>query len=109
MRQALLVAMVLGTFPPPAAAQDPMPILERSSRIYQDLHSLEATSDQMVDYELIWRLESLGQLYQLGKSRMALRFEDPPTEASLIAATFPWVFSPAATPNQSRTTACRVA
>ena len=100
VRQALLAAMVLGSFPLPAAAQDPMPILERSSRIYQDLYSLEATFDQMVDNEMIGRLESHGQLYQQGQSRMALRFEDPPTEAIVMDGTYIWVYTPSATPNQ---------
>jgi outer membrane lipoprotein-sorting protein len=72
LRQAVLVAVVLGSFTVSAAAQDPMPILERSSQIYRDLHSIEATFDQVVDNEMIGRLESHGQLYQQGQSRFAL-------------------------------------
>lgn len=100
MRLALLVAVALFAFPQHTAAQDPMPILERSSRIYRDLHSIEATFDQVVDNEMIGRLESHGQLYQQGQSRLALRFEDPPDEAIVVDGTYIWVYTPSATPNQ---------
>lgn len=100
MRQALLAAVLVGGSPLPAAAQDPMPILERSSRIYQDLHSIEATFDQVVDNEMIGRLESHGQMYQQGQSLLALRFKDPPTEAIVMDGTYMWLYTPSATPNQ---------
>ncbi len=98
--RAVLVAIVLGVSPIPAAAQDAMPILERSSRIYQDLSSIEATFDQVVDNEMIGRLESHGQMYQQGQSLLALRFEDPPTEAIVMDGTYMWLYTPSATPNQ---------
>ena len=98
--RAVLVAIVLGVSPIPAVAQDAMPILERSSRIYQDLSSIEATFDQVVDNEMIGRLESHGQMYQQGQSLLALRFEDPPTEAIVMDGTYMWLYTPSATPNQ---------
>ena len=98
--RTVLVAIVLGGSPLPAVAQDPMPILERSSRIYQDLRSIEATFDQVVDNEMIGRLESHGQMYQQGQSLLALRFEDPPTEAIVMDGTYMWLYTPSATPNQ---------
>ena len=100
LRLGVLVAMVLGGTSLPAAAQEPMPILERSSRIYQDLHSIEATFDQVVDNEMIGRLESHGQMYQQGQSKLAMRFDDPPTEAIVMDGAYMWVYTPSATPNQ---------
>jgi outer membrane lipoprotein-sorting protein len=89
----------------PLAAQsgqtpDPGPILERSSRVYQDLRSLQAAFDQVVDNEMIGRLESHGRLYQQGESLLALRFDDPPEEAIIVDGTYMWVYTPSATPNQ---------
>ena len=100
MRRLLLVAMAVAGSPLSGAAQDPMPILERSSQIYQDLHSIEATFDQVVDNEMIGRLESHGQMYQQGQARLALRFEDPPDEAIVMDGTYMWIYTPSATPNQ---------
>jgi len=78
----------------------PEPILERSSQVYRDLSSIQATFDQVVDHEMIGRLESHGRLYQQGQSKLALRFEDPPEEAIVVDGTYIWVYTPSATPNQ---------
>lgn len=83
-----------------AQAQDPVPILERSAAVYRDLGSVTARFDQVVDNKMLGRLESHGMLYQKGQSLLALRFEDPPTEAIVADGTYIWIYTPSATPNQ---------
>ncbi len=102
MTRPALVMVALGAFghPAVATAQDPVPILERSAAVYAGLSTLQATFDQVVDNEMIGRLESHGRLYQSGQSKLALRFEDPPDEAIISDGEYIWVYTPSATPNQ---------
>jgi len=97
---ALLVALGFIGHVGPATAQDPVPILERSAAVYAGLASLQATFDQVVDNEMIGRMESHGQLFQSGQAKLALRFEDPPNEAIISDGEYIWVYTPSATPNQ---------
>jgi outer membrane lipoprotein-sorting protein len=96
----VVAALAVLGYPALAGAQDPVPILERSAAVYADLVSLQATFDQVVDNEMIGRMESHGQLYQAGQTKLALRFEDPPDEAIISDGEYIWVYTPSATPNQ---------
>lgn len=84
----------------PLQAQRADSIIERTSTVYRQLHSLTADFDQVVSNEMIGTFKSRGALAQSGPSRLSMRFTDPSGEAIVIDGTSIWIYTPSTAPGQ---------
>ncbi len=84
----------------PLQAQRADSIIQRTSTIYRQLHSLTADFEQVVSNEMIGTFKSRGALAQSGPSRLSMRFTDPAGEAIVIDGTSIWIYTPTTAPGQ---------
>lgn len=83
------------------AAQDPVAIVGRASRIYRNLTSLQAEFVQTIeDRSQGDTLTGRGTVFQSGANYFAMRFSDPPGEMIVADGTYLWTYTPSTAPNQ---------
>jgi len=72
-------AILLTVYPPNRlTAQDPWPVLDHASQIYQTIASLSADFVQIIANPMIGAPDTTrGRLYQMRPSRFAMRFTAP--------------------------------
>lgn len=97
LRAALLGLAVAAA---PLQAQRADSLIQRTSTIYRQLHSLTASFDQVISNEMLGTYTSRGALAQSGPSRLAMRFTDPAGEAIVIDGTSIWIYTPSTAPGQ---------
>ncbi len=100
MSRVALLLLAATTFVVPGHAQDAQSIVGRSSRVYRSLASLRADFVQVIDNPMIDSAESRGTLVQVGASKLAMRFTEPPGEAIVIDGEYVWVYTPSTVPGQ---------
>ncbi|HEV8263990.1 MAG TPA: outer membrane lipoprotein chaperone LolA [Gemmatimonadales bacterium] len=94
---ALVPAFQLSNLP----AQDPGPILDRASAVYQTIRTLSADFVQIVANPLIGAPDTTrGKLYQMRPSHFAMRFSQPRGDRIVADGRHLWLYTPSSTPGQ---------
>ena len=82
-------------------AQDPAPILDRSSKTYDSIRTLQADFIQIVDNPLVGGPDTTrGKLFQRRPSFFAMRFTDPKGDRIVADGHRLWLYTPSSTPGQ---------
>ena len=83
------------------AAQDPWPVLDRASAVYQTITTFSADFVQIVTNPMIGAPDTTrGRLYQVRPSRFAMRFTDPKGDRIVADGRYLWLYTPSTTPGQ---------
>lgn len=98
-------APAAGTPPPAATAaqggEDATAILQRASRAYEAVRSLEASFTQDLTVPLLDSTQrSRGKLYVRRPDRFALRFTDPAGDLVVVDGRYVWLYYPSSDPKQ---------
>jgi outer membrane lipoprotein carrier protein len=96
------VAILLTVYPSNRlAAQDPWPVLDHASQVYQTVTSLSADFVQLITNPMIGAPDTTrGRLYQMRPSRFAMRFTNPKGDRIVADGRFLWLYTPSTTPGQ---------
>ncbi len=83
------------------SAQDPWPILDHASAIYQTVRTLSADFVQIIENPMVGPPDTTrGRLYQQRPSRFAMRFSVPPSDRIVADGRYLWLYTPSTTPGQ---------
>jgi outer membrane lipoprotein carrier protein len=98
-------AMLLAVYPAnrltALTAQDPWPVLDRASAVYQTISTLSADFVQIVENPLIGAPDTTrGRFYQMRPSRFAMRFAVPKGDRIVADGRYLWLYTPSTTPGQ---------
>jgi len=95
-------AILLTVYPPNRlTAQDPWPVLDHASQIYQTIASLSADFVQIIANPMIGAPDTTrGRLYQMRPSRFAMRFTAPKGDRIVADGRYLWLYTPSTTPGQ---------
>jgi outer membrane lipoprotein carrier protein len=81
--------------------QDPWPILDRASASYETINTLAADFVQIVANPMIGGPDTTrGKLYQMRRSRFAMRFTHPKGDRIVADGRYLWLYTPSTTPGQ---------
>jgi outer membrane lipoprotein carrier protein len=98
---AVLLALLATVQPSNLPSQDPWPILDHASAVYQTITSLSADFTQVVSNPMLGAPDTThGRLYQMRPSRFAMRFTDPKGDRIVADGRFLWLYTPSTTPGQ---------
>jgi outer membrane lipoprotein-sorting protein len=87
--------------PQEAAAQDPIPVLERASEVYRGLDGFCADFRQELRVQLLRQTtRSRGELCQRPPGRFEMRFTDPEGDRIVADGTHIWIYFPSTDPGQ---------
>jgi outer membrane lipoprotein carrier protein len=94
--------LFLSARPPiPPSVQDPGPVLDRASAVYQTIRTLSAEFTQVVANPMIGAPDTTrGKLYQMQPSHFAMRFTDPRGDRIVADGRHLWLYTPSSTPGQ---------
>src|SRR5438132_5387983 len=82
-------------------APDPWPVLDRASQTYQSISTLSADFVQIVENPLVGAAATpRGKLYQMRRSRVAMRFAAPKGDRIVADGRYLWLNTPSTTPGQ---------
>jgi len=96
-RNALLALAICS----PLRAQDPWPILDRASAVYDTVHSLSADFVQAITNPLVGEPDTTrGRMYQTKPNWFAMRFTAPRGDRIVSDGHYLWLFTPSTTPGQ---------
>jgi outer membrane lipoprotein carrier protein len=96
-----LAVFVLPSFQRSIVLQDPGPILDRASRSYDSVRTLQADFIQIVDNPMIGGPDTTrGKLFQRRPSFFAMRFTDPKNDRVVADGHRLWLYTPSSTPGQ---------
>jgi len=98
----VLVGVVLAAHPPNRLpAQDPGPILERASAVFDSVHTLAAAFVQVVTNPLVGEPDTTrGKLFQRRPSYFEMRFTAPKGDRIVADGHHLWLYTPSTTPGQ---------
>jgi len=99
----LMMTMVFLTAEPPnrQTAQDPGPVLDRASQVYDTVKTLQADFVQIVDNPMIGDPDTTrGKLYEQRPSYFEMRFSAPPNDRIVADGKRLWLYTPSTTPGQ---------
>jgi outer membrane lipoprotein carrier protein len=98
-------AIELSAYPPnrltAQTAQDPWPVLDHASAVYQAISTLSADFVQIVENPLVGAPDTTrGRFYQMRPSRFAMRFAIPKGDRIVADGRYLWLYTPSTTPGQ---------
>ena len=99
----LMAAAAFLTAQPPnrPTAQDPAPILDRASAVYDTVRSLQADFVQVIENPMIGDPDTTrGRLYQRRPGYFAMRFTEPKNDRIVADGRHLWLYTPSSTPGQ---------
>ncbi len=95
--------LLLSVLPPirPSVSQDPWPILDRASKTYDTVRTLQADFIQIIDNPMLGDPDTTrGKLYQRRPSYFAMRFTEPKHDRVVADGRRLWLYTPSTTPGQ---------
>jgi outer membrane lipoprotein carrier protein len=98
----MATAVFLAAKPPNRpTAQDPAPILDRASKSYDSVRTLQADFVQVIDNPMVGDPDTTrGRLYQRRPSYFAMRFMEPKDDRIVADGHRLWLYTPSTTPGQ---------
>jgi outer membrane lipoprotein carrier protein len=82
-------------------AQDPWPVLDHASAIYQTIQTLSADFVQVIENPMVGPPDTTrGRLFQQRPSQFAMRFRVPPSDRIVADGKYLWLYTPSTTPGQ---------
>jgi outer membrane lipoprotein carrier protein len=95
------VVALVPTFRRADVYQDPAPILDRASQVYDTLKTLQADFIQIVENPMLGDPDTTrGKLYQRRPSFFAMRFTEPKGDRVVADGKKLWLYTPSTTPGQ---------
>ena len=98
------IAVVFFTAHPPigpSAPQDPWPMLDRASKTYDSVRTLQADFVQIIDNPMLGDPDTTrGTLYQQRPNSFAMRFTEPKNDRIVADGRYLWLYTPSSTPGQ---------
>lgn len=83
------------------AVQDPWPILDRASKTYDSVRTLQADFVQIIDNPMLGDPDTTrGKLYQQRPNYFAMRFTEPKDDRVVADGRRLWLYTPSSTPGQ---------
>ena len=81
--------------------QDPWPILDRASKSFDTVRTLQADFVQIINNPMLGDPDTTrGKLYQQKPNRFAMRFSDPKNDRIVADGRYLWLYTPSSTPGQ---------
>lgn len=99
---ALCAAGLLTARPPDRPTdQDPWPILDHASTVYQGVRTLTASFVQIITNPMVGEPDTTrGRLFQQRPSRFAMRFTSPAGDRIVADGRYLWLYTPSTEPGQ---------
>ena len=99
---ALLVGVLPSAYPSIRLSdQDPWPILDHASTVYQGVRTLAASFVQIITNPMVGEPDTTrGRLFQQRPSRFAMRFTSPAGDRIVADGRYLWLYTPSTEPGQ---------
>lgn len=99
---ALLAAVLPSAYPAIRLSdQDPWPILDHASTVYQGVRTLTASFVQIITNPMVGEPDTTrGRLFQQRPSRFAMRFTAPAGDRIVADGRYLWLYTPSTEPGQ---------
>lgn len=95
------MVVLIPSFHRSISPQDPWPILDRASRSYDTVRTLQAEFIQIIDNPMLGDPDTTrGKLYQRRPSYFAMRFTEPKHDRVVADGRRLWLYTPSTTPGQ---------
>jgi outer membrane lipoprotein-sorting protein len=86
----------------PPGRQDPWPILDRATAVYDPIRTLQADFVQIIDNPMLGDPDTTrGKLYQQKPNSFAMRFTEPKNDRIVADGRYLWLYTPSSTPGQA--------
>ena len=83
------------------AVQDPWTALDRASKSFDTVRTLQADFTQIIDNPMLGDPDTTrGKLYQQKPSSFAMRFSEPKNDRIVADGRYLWLYTPSSTPGQ---------